>query len=147
MEALMIEREECDTILNGKGINLVPRMKIEDNSEFQRIKHTETQKRRQEERGGNEGQEQDPFSNQLSQRKKRAKTQRQISEAREAQTNDQPGTEKAKTGAHTILNFYKKEIRQSRNSSQGADPQLNRGGICEGPKSDPRKAKLEPIEN
>ena len=87
------------------------------------------------------------FSNQLSQRKKRAKTQKQSSEAREAQTNDQPRTEKANTGAHTILNFYKKEIRQSRNSSQGADLQLNRGGICEGPKSDPRKAKLEPIEN
>jgi len=54
---------------------------------------------------------------------------------------------KTKTGAHTILNFYKKEIKQSRNSSQGADLQLNRGGICEGPKSDPRKAKLEHIEN
>ena len=88
MEALLIEREKCDTILNGKGewgINLVPRLTVEDESEFKRVKVLNRTDKRDRAKTDETETETD-FNSQLSQRRKRKKLESQVPEG-EAQTN------------------------------------------------------------
>ena len=89
MEALLIDREECFVILNGKGewgINLVPRLKLEDESEFRRIRLTDNKAKRDRDKTSETETKTDTFSTKLSQRKK-ARRDFQDPEKEKAQTN------------------------------------------------------------
>ena len=85
MEALLIEREKCDTRLNGKGEQGVPRLTVEDESEFKRVKVLNKTDKRDRAKTDETKTETD-FNSQLSQRRKRKKLESQILDG-EAQTN------------------------------------------------------------
>ena len=85
MEALLIEREQCDNIMNGKGewgINLVPRLKVDDESEYRRVKMTDKTNKRDRDNTNETDTDRDQFNNQLSQRK-RAKRDMQNQESKD----------------------------------------------------------------
>ena len=90
-EALLIEREECTTIMNTKGewgINLVPRLVTEDNSGFLKQK-PEDKSSTSAKRPPPESREVSHFENQFKQRKKRKKL---AQDDNETQSNDSSST-------------------------------------------------------
>ena len=98
--------------MNGKGewgINLVPRLKVDDESEYRRVKMTDKTNKKDRDNTNETDTDRDQFNNQLSQRK-RAKRDMQNHESKD-QINVSLGLNKAKGNSLRVSNTIAESIK------------------------------------